>query len=490
MVLTTGALAEHTSSDLAQGGIAAAVGFGDTPLLHALDTMHAGAGLCEPEVVEAVTAAAPEAIGYLEHLGVEFDRTATGERQLGLEGAHGRHRIVHSGGDATGHAVMRAVVRAVRRTPTITVIENARALRLVTRGGAVHGVVIDVAGSAEVIETARVVLATGGIGGLFAHTTNPPGSRGQGLALAARAGAVLRDLEMVQFHPTALDVGIDPMPLVSEAVRGAGAVLRDEETGARLLADDLAARDVVSRAVAAHGGRVLLDTTEALGPHVDARFPTVAASCRAAGIDPATTPIPVRPAAHYHMGGVQVDRHGRTTVPGLWAVGEVASTGLHGANRLASNSLLEAVVCGGWVAEDLLGPGGTAPETTSIGSDLPAMPLSHPSPTPPHELAALRELMSSHLGVTRTTGGLEDLRRLTARRIARAGADVIDDATLVAFLLTISALRRTESLGAHQRLDGPARHDEHRSAGEVPHLTVTLDAALRDVVPESGGVRS
>lgn len=483
LVLTTGPLTQHTSSDLAQGGIAAALGPGDSPVLHALDTVDAGAGLCDPEVAEAVTAAAPGAIAYLEQLGTRFDRDAGGSLRLGLEGAHGRHRIVHGGGDATGHTVMTAVARAVRRTPSITVVEHARVLRLITHDGAVHGVLAQVGSAMRRISATRVVLATGGVGGLFAHTTNPPSSRGQGLALAARAGATLRDLEMVQFHPTALDVGLDPMPLVSEAVRGAGATLRTAD-GRQLLADDLAPRDVVARAIAAHPGQVLLDATTALGSRFAAEFPTVAAACGAAGIDPATDPIPVRPAAHYHMGGVQVDVRGRTTVEGLWAVGEVASTGLHGANRLASNSLLEAVVCGGWAAEDLRATT-TTPGPRGVPRRTPAAPRH---PLSPAELTDLRVLMSSHLGVRRDGGALSLLRDHLAGRIASTGGDETDDTVIVALLLTVSAMRRTHSLGAHQRTDFPS--PEAGSSGLAPtHQSIALDDALL-TVSETEGIRS
>jgi L-aspartate oxidase len=481
VVLTTGRLSEDTSSDLAQGGIAAAVGPADSPLRHALDTIRAGAGLCEPGVVERITAEAPAAIEHLSGLGVRFDRTPDGALALGLEGAHCQHRIVHAGGDATGHEVLKAVIAAVRATPSITVLEHTRALRLVVEDGQVAGVVIAAADPGSVpavshtVRTDRVVLATGGVGGLFRHTTNPTGSRGQGLALAARAGAELRDLEMVQFHPTALDVGLDPMPLVSEAVRGAGASLVDS-AGERLLTDDLAARDVVSRAVFAElrrGGRVFLDAREAVRDGSAGHFPTVVGACRAAGIDPAHQPIPIQPAAHYLMGGVTVDGRGRSTVPGLWAVGEVASTGLHGANRLASNSLLEAAVCSRWVADDLADHGGRHGRRRT-GSEVPSHELRVTVPS--RGADDIRSLMSSSVGVVRDGPTLSRVVDRLTTAVDRTGLDATDDATLVALLIAASALRREESRGAHSRTDFP-------EAAAPRHITLTLQDVAGDVLP-------
>src|SRR6267154_1327609 len=309
-------LAEGAASAWAQGGVAAAVGDGDDPALHAADTLAAGDGLSDPAVAARVAAAAPAAIAELQRYGVMFDRDAQGRFALGLEAAHGRRRIVHVAGDGTGAAIMRALVAAVAATPSITVVEGLEARRLLVDDRGIAGVLAAGPFDACLLPTRRVVLATGGLGGLFAHTTNPLGAIGQGLALAARAGAALTDMEFVQFHPTALAVGLDPMPLISEAVRGEGAVLIDE-TGERFMAGkgraELEPRDVVSRAVAAHiaaGHRTFLDARKALGADFARHFPGITARCRAAGIDPAIQPIPVRPAAHYHMGGITVDAAG------------------------------------------------------------------------------------------------------------------------------------------------------------------------------------
>jgi len=441
-------LAHGAASAWAQGGVAAAIDPDDTPDLHAADTMSAGDGLSDPEVAIRVANAAPAAIADLEGYGVRFDRDHRGRFALGLEAAHARRRIVHVTGDGTGAAIMRALVEAVRGTPSITVLEGLEARRLLTDDHGIAGVLAAGPQAACMLPTRRVVLATGGLGGLYAQTTNPLGAIGQGLALAARAGAGLSDLEFVQFHPTALDVGLDPMPLISEAVRGEGAVLIDE-TGARFMAGrgsaELEPRDVVSRAVAAHiaaGHRVFLDARQALGEGFAAHFPGIAARCRAAGLDPAHQPIPVQPAAHYHMGGVAVDEAGRTSVEGLWACGEVAATGLHGANRLASNSLLEAVVYAGFVAEGVAGT--------------PCAPPSQPRPValpPAADAAPLRALMGQALGAVRDRAPLSTaVERLQA--LAFRGGPLADPA-LVALMIATGALAREESRGGHWRRDFP-----------------------------------
>ena len=359
ILLSARALGDATSSAWAQGGIAAAIGPDDNPSLHAEDTLKAGAGLCDPAIVKQITDEAPQIIEWLLAQGVAFDHDATGWR-LGLEGGHSRRRILHAEGDSTGFAMMKALIAAVHATPSIEVIEGARAVELCVNDG-IAGVAIERDDARSVVATNQVVLATGGAGALWRHTTNPLGSWGGGLVLAARAGALLGDLEFMQFHPTAIDVGRDPMPLASEALRGEGAILIDE-TGTRFMAGqgraELEPRDIVARAIWNHmgkGHRIFLDAHKALGKNFAKNFPFIHALCVEAGIDPATQPIPVRPAAHYHMGGVVTDMRGRSSVEGLWVCGEVACTGLHGANRLASNSLLEAVFSGRRIAEDISG---------------------------------------------------------------------------------------------------------------------------------------
>ena len=476
VLLSAAPLATETSSGWAQGGIAAALGPDDAPALQIADTLAAGDRLCEPEAVRRIVEAGPEAIAALSAFGACFDRAADGTLALGLEAAHRRRRIVHARGDGTGAEVMRALVAAVRATPSITVLEGASLVRVLVEDGAVAGIVIRLRGRLRRLATRQLVIATGGAGGLFLDTTNPLGSTGAGPAIAARAGAALADVEFVQFHPTALAVpqpgqvrGAAPMKLISEAVRGEGASLIDE-TGARFMEDELAPRDVVSRAVWRHleaGHSVSLDARAALGAGFATRFPGIAAACRGRGIDPATMPIPIRPAAHYHMGGIAVDEAGRSTLPGLWACGEAACTGLHGANRLASNSLLEAAVCGGLVARSI--------EATSTRAT-----LSHALPWvaalgADALLGSVRRIVSRDLGVLRHADGLQ-------RAIAALSGDAgHSDSALLALMMARAALARRESRGGHFRTDYPAP-----AAQAIRTLAYARDAldAARDLPRE------
>lgn len=456
-VVTQGTLATEAATFWAQGGIAAALGADDSPWLHAIDTLRAGAGLGEPLVARRIAFEAGACTDALIGWGVQFDRDPDGAFAFGREAAHSRHRILHSDGDGSGRAIMTALVREVRRRDSIEVIERFRAIELIVEDGIVVGVTGLREGRPVFLPARGVVLATGGIGSLYASTTNPPGAIGSGLALAARAGAVLRDLEFVQFHPTAIAIGSDPMPLATEAIRGEGAVLVNGR-GERFMADvpggELAPRDVVARAIWRQieaGESVFLDARTAIGPRFESRFPTVTALCRAAGLDPVLNPIPVRPAAHYHMGGVRVDENGRTSVLGLWACGEVAATGLHGANRLASNSLLEAVVYARRIAADAADwpRRGQRPvaahlrATTESAADAP-------------RLNDIRHAMDRLVGVVRDETGLRaaaDRLRYLARGNARHSPSA--EAALVALLITAAALRRQESRGAHFRQDHP-----------------------------------
>ncbi|MGK9170052.1 L-aspartate oxidase [Inquilinus limosus] len=479
LLLSAAPVGAEAATGWAQGGIAAALGPDDEPSLHAADTLAAAAGLGAPEVARRVAEAAPGCIAWLAGLGAPFDRTEDGRFALGLEAAHSRRRIVHAGGDGTGAAVLRSLARAVEAESRITV-RHARATALLRDEAGIAGVLARQDGASIAIPARVVVLATGGIGGLYAHTTNPLGAAGTGLALAARAGAVLRDLEFVQFHPTAIAVGRDPMPLATEALRGEGAVLVTA-AGERVMADhpqgDLAPRDVIARAVwrrVASGEAVFLDA-RSLGDRLE-RFARVTALCREDGLDPARQPIPIRPAAHYHMGGVAVDGSGRTSVPGLWAAGEVAATGLHGANRLASNSLLEALAYAGWMAEDIRN------ETTR--PPLRPLPLGSANrPTPDAGIVAgLRALMERHVGVVRDGAGL--VAAIAALRpLADAAPSALSDRALAGLLIATAALRRRESRGAQCRSDVP-----EADPASAPSF-LTLADVLEGDAPRAGVAR-
>ncbi|HLL27974.1 MAG TPA: L-aspartate oxidase [Xanthobacteraceae bacterium] len=459
-VVTASPIGEGASSVLAQGGIAAAIDEGDSPAAHVEDTLKAGAGIVDRRLAEMMAAEAPARIEDLLRYGVPFDRDLEGKLLLSREAAHSARRIVRVKGDGAGSAIMQALVAAVRATPSIRVFENLLLEDLLTEGRYVTGVRLRAAGKSAPVEiTGRaIVLASGGVGGLYAVTTNPLISRGVGLAVAARAGAVIADAEFVQFHPTALDVGRDPAPLATEALRGEGATLVNAK-GERFMqalhpAAELAPRDIVARGVFAEiaaGRGAFLDARKLA--NFAGRFPNVYAACQAAGIDPAEQPIPVAPAAHYHMGGVLTDANGRTSLDGLWAAGEAASTGAHGGNRLASNSLLEAVVFAARIAEDIAG---LAPESPIFdGRPVPA-PKSEAKLEMGREEMRLRRLMSANVGVIRSGHGLAEALGEIAALEKRAKSTGLRDMAVAALMIAAAAYARTESRGAHYRSDFPA----------------------------------
>jgi L-aspartate oxidase len=463
-VISAARFGEGASSLWAQGGIAAAVAEGDTAEAHAADTVAAGAGIVDEKIALVMAREARERIEDLLLYGVPFDKDLEGRLALGREAAHGRSRILHVKGDTAGRAIMHALTEAVRKTPSITVLEGLAARDLVLRDGRVAGIELAPAGDPHghgfVLPASSVLLATGGAGQLYSVTTNPREARGEGIAIAARAGAIIADAEFVQFHPTAINIGRDPAPLATEALRGEGALLINArgERFMRAVHDDaeLAPRDIVARAVyreVASGRGAFLDCRK-LGAKLAEHFPTVVAASRAAGIDPAREPIPVAPAAHYHMGGILTDASGRSTVEGLWACGEVASTGAHGANRLASNSLLEAVVFGARVAKDIA--------STSRPSSLKA--VAHEprvSGATAHErdddaVRTLRHAMTQGAGVIRDEGSLKIALGAIAT-LERSGSDDRRLANMLtsAKLIAAAALARKESRGAHFRSDFP-----------------------------------
>jgi L-aspartate oxidase len=476
------------SSAWAQGGIAAAVGKDDCWQDHAADTIAAGAGLCDPAIVDLVAREAPARIADLVAMGAPFDRNADGTLALGREAAHSRARIVHVTGDRAGAEISRTLAARALETPSIRILEGYHAVELATEDGRVVGLFARHGLGREtklVLFKARaVIFATGGLGALYAVTTNPLEARGEGLGMAARAGALIADPEFVQFHPTALAIGRDPAPLATEALRGEGAVLIND-AGERFMlsvhADaELAPRDVVARAihrqiVAGHG--VFLDCRAAIGAHFPTEFPTVYAACQSAGIDPVRQPIPVAPAAHYHMGGIASDARGRSSLPGLWVAGECAATGLHGANRLASNSLLEGLVFGARVAEDVRG---AVAAGTAKGQ--PPAPTAFALPPPPH---VLRAAMSRCMGLERNAEGLKEALAVIGRlEQSSNGEPALLNMLATARLATMGALARQESRGGHWRSDFPlTRKNGERSFMTLADAARAEAPALRRAMP-------
>ena len=485
-VISAAPLGQGASTAWAQGGIAAAVAEGDSAEAHAADTVAAGAGLVDETIALGIAREAGARIHDLLRYGVPFDRDLEGRLAVGREAAHSARRIVHVRGDMAGQAIIAALAEAVRATPSIRVIEGYAAEALLTEGGAVTGLQLRKAGDATAkpvtIASRAVVLATGGIGHLYAVTTNPAEASGSGLAIAARAGAVIADPEFVQFHPTAIMVGRDPAPLATEALRGEGATLINDRGERFMLARhplaELAPRDIVARGVFAEvaaGRGAFLDARAAIGVRFAEGFPTVYASCMAAGIDPAEQPIPVAPAAHYHMGGIAVDAHGRSSLRGLWAGGEVSSTGAHGANRLASNSLLEAVVYAARIAEDINGGMIAAPARSARPTELQNSTFSAPSE------ARLRAMMTSHVGVVRDGEGLAEAVRTFASIEQDAGNIALRNMATAALLVATSAWARRESRGAQYRIDYPVLRPEF---GQRTRTTLT---AAREIAASLSG---
>lgn len=449
VILLTGApLGNGAATGWAQGGVAVAAGPGDSADAHSQDTLAAGAGLTRPEAAQALAAEIEAEIGTLRAMGVPFEEDESGQLSMGLEAAHSFPRIAHIKGDQAGALILETLIRAVRAATHITIRENwfATALLPAEDGGCAGVLARDSFGIRHVVTARQTVLATGGYGGLFADTTSPRGARGQAMAMAARLGGEIRNPEFVQFHPTAIRTGADPLPLATEALRGEGAVLVDEKNRSITAGQDLAARDVVARNVhrALQTGRgAFLDARKAVGERFPDAYPGVFAACMAAGIDPRRQPVPVAPAAHYTMGGIATDIDGRTTVPGLWAVGECACNGLHGANRLASNSLAEGLVFGHRAARAL---------RSVKRPDFDALPASEPPALPYIALQGLRRAMSDLAGVTRHEAGLRDLLSRIDRLQARYGET---NEIRVARMIAEAAMARTESRGGHYREDYP-----------------------------------
>ena len=455
-------MGQGVASGWSQGGIAAALAQGDSPNLHLTDSLLAASGIADLEAIKIITKEASTAIGFLADCGVNFDRDAMGQYALSKEAAHSRSRIVRVAGDLTGPGIMAALRHKVAETPSISIRTGFEAVELCVSENKIYGIwVADPQHNLEFIPTNSVILATGGIGYLYRNTSNPRTACGAGIALAARAGAKLADMEFVQFHPTTLAVGKDPSPLATEALRGEGAILINERKERFMVGihpdAELAPRDVVARSIFEQilaGHHTYLDCRDAIGTHFDEKFPKVFALCQDAGIDPRTQPIPVEPAAHYHMGGVATDAMARTSIAGLWACGEVACTGAHGANRLASNSLLEAVVFSKRAAKDIdqfLSKSGPLRHISSTPNFIPDN-VYHKS----IELS-LRQIMRDYVGVIRHRDSLiTGIKRLEDIANQPNLSTHLSNMLLVARVVALFSLWREESRGSHFRTDFPA----------------------------------
>jgi len=476
VILLTKNILPESNTTYAQGGIAAAIGITDSPELHYQDTMMAGAGLCNAEAVLALVYDGPKRVRHLIELGVPFDQTSDGVA-LTKEAAHSRRRILHADGDATGRIISKTLIQLVKANSKIKIYENCFALSLVTRQQQCTGLVALHQGILKLFLSNAVVLCTGGIGQIYGKTTNPSVATGDGINLAYQAGAILQDMEFIQFHPTALQHPPAPPFLISEAVRGEGAILLNQSEK-RFMPSyhelaELAPRDIVARSIFTEINKentpcVYLDLSKLTPQGIKQRFPNIYETCLRYGLDITVSPIPVAPAAHYFMGGIQTDLHGRTALPGLYAAGEAAATGVHGANRLASNSLLEGLVFGGRISELL------KKSNSIVSESLQDLEFHYPKLLTDYtNLAAdyswLHQLTDQSLGIIRQADGLKKTLSNLENKIRSNPHFELDPAYFelqamlqLAKLSFEAALARTESRGGHFRSDFPEPRPEWR----------------------------
>lgn len=487
-VLAAAPIGKGASSAWAQAGVAAAVSPGDTIEKHVSDTIAAGAGIVDEKIARLMASQAADRIHDLLDYGVPFDRDLEGHLKTSREAAHSENRVVRVKGDMAGRAIMEALVSAVKSTPSIRLMEGYVAEEILTQNNHVSGLIARPQGGdathTVVLPAKGIVMAAGGVGYLYEITTNPSEARGGGVGMAARAGAKIADPEFVQFHPTAINVGKDPAPLATEALRGEGCTLHNS-SGERFMlsidpAGEMAPRDIVARGIfeEVQAGRgAFLDCTKAIGQHFADEFPTVYGYCVDAGIDPTKDRIPVIPAAHYFMGGIFTDSDGRTTLDGLWACGEVTSTGAHGANRLASNSLLEAVVFAARIAENILGvlpsPSTNPWKEKSGASD------KNSTEVDPVAMKKLRSIMSTNIGVVRNGDGMRSaIRQIDQLEQENTSSRFVNTLT-TAKLMAVAALQRKESRGGHFRSDYPKpleewKHRTYIDLSEANKLTAEI----------------
>ena len=496
-VITKSSLGVNTSSSWSQAGIAASIDKDDSNQQHLDDTLKTAKGLADEAVVKKIVSESANVIKDLENIGVKFDKNPDGSFNLGLEGAHSHKRIVGSKGDSSGIEIMRGLINEVEKSEHITVLENISIDSIMHEENTIYGVIgrftdNNIPNNHVVIQSSHIVLATGGLGGIFANTTNPRSSYGEGIALAAQVGATLSDMEFVQFHPTGLDFGLDPTPLATEAIRGAGAHLVNQNNERFMLGVhpevELAPRDIIAQNIFQQldqGNSVFLDCRNTIGGNFETRFPQVHSYCVRAEINPEKDLMPIIPVAHYHIGGVKTDLTGRTSVEGLWCCGEVAATGVHGANRLASNSLLEALVFGKIVAQEINKQPFKQQSDVVSSSFIKTYKEKTRSKIRARKFIwQLRSTMMRNLGIVRNQTsifkGLTEIIRI--ERESRGLSAKLNDMILVSKFIIVGAMKRAESRGCHLRFDYP--NEDPNFLKHIDQSQETLERDLELILSE------